>query len=59
KSTISVFGLIDLLDTLNKIEALGKKAKDINKIKILNKKLVKTCQLAIEEIKEERKNNYK
>jgi len=59
KSTISVFGLTDLLDTLNKIEALGKKAKDINKIKILNKKLVKTCQLAIEEIKEERKNNYK
>ena len=58
KSTISAFGLSDLLDTLNEMENLGKSGKGLNEIKVLNQLLVKKCEQAIEEIKHERINNY-
>jgi hypothetical protein len=58
KSTISVFGILELISVIEEIENLAKTEGEITKIKLLNELLNKKCELAIEEIKHERLNNY-
>jgi PAS domain S-box-containing protein len=58
KSTVSVFGILDLLSVLEEMEALGKTEGEIGKIKLLNEVLNKKCEQAIEELKQEKLSNY-
>lgn len=58
KSTVSVFGLLTIVETLNEMENLETKSVDLNRIKSLNHTLNKICKQAINEIKHERLSNY-
>jgi hypothetical protein len=59
KSTVAVFGILELISVLEEMETLGNTVGEMDRIKLLNELLNKKCERAIEEMKHERLTNYR